>query len=85
MGALLSSLQNLPPQFVENDRGPLVGAAGSPIRASFHTYKEPKTLSSLLFQGPSFAAYVTIANGIAYSGDSSAKSDDIMLSMRPTT
>jgi hypothetical protein len=51
VGALLSSLQNLPSQFVENDRGTLVGAAGSVIRASLHTYKEPKTLS-LFFHGP---------------------------------
>jgi hypothetical protein len=51
VGALLSSLQNLPPQFVENDGGPLVGAAGSPIFTSFHAYQKAKMLSSF-FHGP---------------------------------
>jgi hypothetical protein len=60
-------LQNLPPQFVENDRGPLVGAAGSAIRASFHTYKEPKTLS-LFFHGSFLQSCATVADGIALPG-----------------
>jgi hypothetical protein len=64
VGALLSSKRNLSSQFVENDRGPLVGATGTAICAGFHTYKESKTLA-LFLHGVSFKARPTIADGIA--------------------
>jgi hypothetical protein len=79
VGARLSSLQNLPPQFVENDRSPLMGATGSPIRAGLHTYKEPKTLS-LLFHGSS-----TSLTAVLFSGDLSTESNDIIGLGRPAT
>jgi hypothetical protein len=62
-----------------NDRSPLMGATGSPIRAGLHTYKEPKTLS-LLFHGSS-----TSLTAVLFSGDPSTDSNDIIGLGRPAT